>query len=78
MSGRRPGHAPRARPPGARRSLRPPPAASSRAPGAGLRAAAREHVTTSGRLEGLRSIQEQAAAEDRTVAAARTRRLTRA
>jgi len=48
------------------------PAASSRAPAAGLRAAAREHVTTSGRLEGLRSIQEQAAAEDRTVAAART------
>jgi DNA repair protein SbcC/Rad50 len=36
-----------------------------------LRAAAQQHVTKSGRLDGLRSVEQQAAAEDQTSAAAR-------
>jgi DNA repair protein SbcC/Rad50 len=48
------------------------PAARSEATAAELRAAAQEHVTRSGRLDGLRSLEQQAAAEDQTAASART------
>jgi DNA repair protein SbcC/Rad50 len=47
------------------------PAARSEATAAELRAAAREHVTRSGRLEALRSTEQQAATEDRAAASAR-------
>jgi exonuclease SbcC len=47
------------------------PGASAQATAAELRAGAREHLTTSGRLEGLRSLAEQAAAENQAAAAAR-------
>jgi exonuclease SbcC len=47
------------------------PAARSHATAAELRADAQEHVTKSGRLEGLRSLSEQAAGEDETAASAR-------
>ena len=48
------------------------PAAGPEATPAELRAAAQEHVTRSGRLEELRSTEQQAATEDQTAAAART------
>ena len=48
------------------------PAARSEAAAPELRAAAREHVTRSGRLEALRSTEQQAAAEDQTAASARS------
>jgi DNA repair protein SbcC/Rad50 len=48
------------------------PAASPEDSAAALRLAAQEHVTRSGRLEGLRSQEQQAAAEDQTAAAARS------
>ena len=44
--------------------------AGPQAPVAGLRAAAQQHVTMSGRLDGLRSTEHQAAAEEQTAAAA--------
>ena len=47
------------------------PAARSEATAAELRLAAQEHVTRCGRLEGLRSTEQQAAAEDQTAASAR-------
>jgi exonuclease SbcC len=47
------------------------PGASAQATAAQLRTVAREHLTTSGRLEGLRSLAEQEAAENQTAAAAR-------
>jgi len=47
------------------------PAARSEATAAELRAAAREHVTRSGRLEALRSTEQQAATEDQAAASAR-------
>jgi exonuclease SbcC len=47
-------------------------AAAPDAPVAGLRAAVQAHVTASGRLEALRSLAEQAAAEDETAANARS------
>jgi DNA repair protein SbcC/Rad50 len=47
------------------------PGASPEASDAELRLAAQEHVTSSGRLEGLRPTEQQAAAEDQTAAAAR-------
>ncbi len=47
------------------------PGARSEASDAELRLAAQEHVTSSGRLEGLRPTEQQAAAEDQTAAAAR-------
>jgi DNA repair protein SbcC/Rad50 len=46
--------------------------AEQEARAADLRAAAREHVTRSGRLDALRSLEQQAAVEDRTATAART------
>jgi len=46
--------------------------AGPQAPVAELRAAAQQHVTMSGRLDGLRSTEQQAAAEDQTAAAARS------
>jgi exonuclease SbcC len=48
------------------------PAARSEAAAAELRAAAQEHVTRSGRLEALRSTEQQAVAEDQTAASARS------
>jgi DNA repair protein SbcC/Rad50 len=45
--------------------------AGPQAPVAELRAAAQQHVTMSGRLDGLRSTEQQAAAEEQTAAAAR-------
>jgi exonuclease SbcC len=48
------------------------PAARSEAAAPELRAAAREHVTRSGRLEALRSTEQQAVAEDQTAASARS------
>jgi DNA repair protein SbcC/Rad50 len=45
--------------------------ASPQATAAGLRAGAQEHLTTSGRLEGFRSLAEQAAAEHEAAASAR-------
>ncbi|HEV2254973.1 MAG TPA: SMC family ATPase [Streptosporangiaceae bacterium] len=48
------------------------PAARPDAAAPELRAAAREHVTRSGRLEALRSTEQQAAAEDQTAASARS------
>ena len=48
------------------------PAARSEAAAPELRAAAQEHVTRSGRLEALRSTEQQAAAEDQTAASARS------
>ena len=63
---------------GARRAERQARADVARIPGARpeasdaeLRLAAQEHVTSSGRLEGLRPTEQQAAAEDQTAAAAR-------
>jgi exonuclease SbcC len=50
------------------------PGARPEANDAELRLAAQEHVTSSGRLEGLRPTEQQAAAEDQTAAAARTPR----
>jgi DNA repair protein SbcC/Rad50 len=47
------------------------PAARPEAAAAGLRAAAQQRVTKSGRLEGLRSTEQQAAEEDETAASAR-------
>ncbi len=47
------------------------PGARPEASDAELRLAAQEHVTSSGRLEGLRPTEQQAAAEDQTAAAAR-------
>ena len=47
------------------------PGARPDASDAELRLAAREHVTSSGRLEGLRPTEQQATAEDQTAAAAR-------
>jgi DNA repair protein SbcC/Rad50 len=47
------------------------PGASPQATAAQLQAGAQEHLTTSGRLEGLRSLAEQAAAENQTAASAR-------
>jgi exonuclease SbcC len=47
------------------------PGARPEASDAELRLAAQEHVTRSGRLEGLRPTEQQAAAEDQTAAAAR-------
>ncbi len=47
------------------------PGARPEASDAELRLAAQEHVTSSGRLEGLRPTEQQAVAEDRTAAAAR-------
>jgi exonuclease SbcC len=46
--------------------------ARSEAGPAELRAVAQEHITRSGRLDALRSLEQQAAAEDRTATAART------
>jgi exonuclease SbcC len=48
------------------------PAARSEAAAPELRADAREHVTRSGRLEALRSTEQQAVAEDQTAASARS------
>jgi exonuclease SbcC len=48
------------------------PAARSEAAALELRAGAQEHVTRSGRLEALRSTEQQAAAEDQTAASARS------
>jgi DNA repair protein SbcC/Rad50 len=48
------------------------PAARSEAAAPELRADAQEHVTRSGRLEALRSTEQQAAAEDQTAASARS------
>src|SRR6202035_3383389 len=47
------------------------PAVRSEAAALELRAAAQEHVTRSGRLEALRSTEQQDAAEDQTAASAR-------
>jgi DNA repair protein SbcC/Rad50 len=55
----------------ARNAVAAVPGVSAQAAAAQLRAGAREHLTTSGRLEGLRSLAEQAAAENQTAAAAR-------
>ncbi|MGH3271513.1 MAG: AAA family ATPase, partial [Trebonia sp.] len=48
------------------------PAARSEAAAPELRAAAQQHVTRSGRLEALRSTEQQAAAEDQTAGSARS------
>jgi DNA repair protein SbcC/Rad50 len=48
------------------------PAAGSEAAAPELRAAAEQHVTRSGRLEALRSTEQQAAAEDQTAGSARS------
>jgi len=48
------------------------PGTSPHAVAAELRAGAQQHVTNSGRLDGLRSLAEQAAREDETAASART------
>jgi DNA repair protein SbcC/Rad50 len=48
------------------------PAAQSEAAAPELRAGAQEHVTRSGRLEALRSTEQQAAVEDQTAASARS------
>ena len=55
----------------ARADVAPIPGARPEASDAELRLAAQEHVTSSGRLEGLRPTEQQAAAEDQTAAAAR-------
>jgi exonuclease SbcC len=56
----------------ARAALAEIPGARPQATAAALRADAQEHVTASGRLEGLRSLSQQAADEDQTAASARS------